>query len=128
MNQELIVALKELEREKGIPFQTILAGLEEALASAYKTYKRGHDPDLKRELALKVLLSKHHDRPEIERRFLEEAQVGGQLQHPGVVPVYELGRFPDARPYFAMKLVQGRTLAETSGPTCSGWGRSCANS
>ncbi|TML01832.1 MAG: hypothetical protein E6G40_02015 [Actinobacteria bacterium] len=38
MNQELIVALKELEREKGIPFQTILAGLEEALASAYKTY------------------------------------------------------------------------------------------
>ncbi len=34
MNQELIQALKELEREKGIPFQTILSGLEEALASA----------------------------------------------------------------------------------------------
>ena len=49
MNQELIVALKELEREKGIPFQTILAGLEEALASAYKTYKRGHDPELEEE-------------------------------------------------------------------------------
>ena len=40
------MALKELEREKGIPFQTILAGLEEALASAYKSYKRQHDPEL----------------------------------------------------------------------------------
>ena len=46
MNQELIQALKELEREKGIPFDTILAGLEEALASAYKSYKRQHDPEL----------------------------------------------------------------------------------
>src|SRR5262249_26012042 len=41
----------------------------------------------------------------------EEAQIGGQLQHPGIVPVYELGTFPDRRPYFAMKLVKGRTLA-----------------
>jgi transcription termination/antitermination protein NusA len=41
VNQELIQALKELEREKGISFATILAGLEEALASAYKSWKRG---------------------------------------------------------------------------------------
>src|SRR5262249_36090330 len=41
MNQDLIVALRELEREKGISFETILAGLEEALAAAYKTWKRG---------------------------------------------------------------------------------------
>jgi N utilization substance protein A len=41
LNQELIQALKELEREKGISFATILAGLEEALASAYKSWKRG---------------------------------------------------------------------------------------
>jgi serine/threonine-protein kinase len=43
---------------------------------------------------------------------VEEARIGGQLQHPGIVPVYELGRFPDLRPYFTMKLVKGRTLAE----------------
>jgi transcription termination/antitermination protein NusA len=49
VNQELIQALKELEQEKGIPFETILAGLEEALASAYKTYKRGHDAELQEE-------------------------------------------------------------------------------
>jgi serine/threonine-protein kinase len=46
------------------------------------------------------------------RRFVEEAQIGGRLQHPGIVPVYELGAFPDRRAFFAMKLVQGRTLAK----------------
>ncbi len=49
MNQDLIQALKELEREKGIGFDTILAGLEEALASAYKAYKRQRDPELDEE-------------------------------------------------------------------------------
>src|SRR6187551_350565 len=42
-------ALRELEREKGISFETILAGLEEALASAYKAWMRQHDPDLDEE-------------------------------------------------------------------------------
>jgi tetratricopeptide (TPR) repeat protein len=71
---------------------------------------RGRDPDLGRELAVKVLLERHQDNPLAVERFLEEAQVGGQLQHPGVVPVYEAGRLPDDRPYFTMKLVEGRTL------------------
>jgi hypothetical protein len=42
---------------------------------------------------------------------VEEAQIAGQLQHPGVTPVYELGQLPDRRPYFTMKLVKGQTLA-----------------
>ena len=46
MNQDLIQALKELEREKGIAFDTILAGLEDALASAYKAYKMQRDQEL----------------------------------------------------------------------------------
>jgi thiazole/oxazole-forming peptide maturase SagD family component len=60
----------------------------------------------------KVLLERHLDSPEMVRRFVEEAQIGGQLQHPGIVPVYELGRLPDGRLYIAMKLIRGRTLAE----------------
>jgi serine/threonine protein kinase/Tfp pilus assembly protein PilF len=72
---------------------------------------RGRDVDLGRELAIKVLLESHQGNPEVVRRFVEEAQIGGQLQHPGVVPVYEMGTFPDRRPYFAMKLVKGQTLA-----------------
>jgi hypothetical protein len=71
---------------------------------------RGRDVDLGRDLAVKVLLEKHANRPEVARRFLEEAQIGGQLQHPGVVPVYDIGRFGE-RPFFTMKLVKGKTLA-----------------
>jgi len=74
---------------------------------------KGRDVDLGRELALKVLLESHQGNPEVLCRFIEEAQIGGQLQHPGIAPVYELGTFPepDRRPYFAMKLVKGQTLA-----------------
>ena len=70
---------------------------------------RGHDPNLGRDLAIKVLLDAGRD-PEQVRRFVEEAQIGGQLQHPGIVPVYEIGHYADNRPYFTMKLVEGRTL------------------
>src|SRR5262249_47856164 len=49
---------------------------------------------------------------DLVRRFIEEAQVGGQLQHPGIVPIYDVGHFTDRRPFFAMKLVRGRTLAD----------------
>jgi tetratricopeptide (TPR) repeat protein len=75
---------------------------------------RGRDVDLGRDLAIKVLLEKHAHRPEVVRRFIEEAQIGGQLQHPGVVPVYDIGRF-GARPFFTMKLVKGQTLAALLG-------------
>src|SRR5215470_3961047 len=71
---------------------------------------RGRDVDLGRDLAVKVLLEKHAHRPEVARRFVEEAQIGGQLQHPGVVPVYDIGHFGE-RPFFTMKLVGGQTLA-----------------
>jgi serine/threonine-protein kinase len=72
---------------------------------------KGHDTDLGRDVAVKVLDAKLATRPEVVRRFVEEAQIGGQLQHPGIVPVYELGLMADERPYFTMKLVKGRTLA-----------------
>jgi serine/threonine-protein kinase len=76
---------------------------------------RGRDVELGRELAIKVLLQSHRDNSDVVRRFIEEAQIGGQLQHPGVVPVYELGTFPDRRPYFATKLVKGQTLSALLG-------------
>jgi hypothetical protein len=75
------------------------------------TVFRGRDSDLGRDLAIKVLLDRHRDQPEYVRRFIKEAQIGGQLQHPGIVPVYEVGTFRDGRPYLAMKLVKGRTLS-----------------
>ena len=73
---------------------------------------KGRDTDLGRDLAIKVLLDSHKDKPEVIQRFVEEAQIGGQLQHPGIAPVYELGQFSDQRPFFAMKLVKGQTLSK----------------
>jgi serine/threonine-protein kinase len=72
---------------------------------------KGHDTDLGRDVAVKVLDGELSKRPAVVQRFVEEAQIGGQLQHPGIVPVYELGLMADDRPYFTMKLVKGRTLA-----------------
>src|SRR5262249_15113593 len=69
------------------------------------------DPGMGRDLALKILLDRHRQRPDLIERFVEEAQICGQLQHPGIVPVYELGALADRRPFFTMKLVKGRTLA-----------------
>src|SRR5262245_45454235 len=71
---------------------------------------RAADPDLNRSLAVKILLPQHVGRLDLERRFLEEAQITGQLQHPGVPPIHELGRLADGRPFLAMKLIKGRTL------------------
>src|SRR6516162_9513934 len=76
---------------------------------------KGRDVDLGRDIAVKVLLESHQGKTEFVQRFVEEAQIGGQLQHPGVTPVYELGQFADQRPYFTMKLVKGRTLAALLG-------------
>jgi len=72
---------------------------------------KARDADLGRDLALKVLLDRHRGDQDMVRRFVEEAQIGGQLQHPGIVPVHELGTLADLRPFFAMRLVKGRTLA-----------------
>ena len=79
---------------------------------------RVRDEDLHRDLAMKVLRTQgpeplHRESPHGSRhvaRFLEEAQVTGQLDHPGIVPVHELGLDADGRVYFTMKLVEGRDL------------------
>lgn len=71
---------------------------------------RGHDRALGRDVAIKVLRD-----PGCEthrQRFATEARITGQLEHPNIVPIHELGIDPDGRPFFAMKLVRGRTLAE----------------
>ncbi|MBK9386061.1 MAG: SUMF1/EgtB/PvdO family nonheme iron enzyme [Planctomycetes bacterium] len=76
---------------------------------------RVEDLDLGRSLAMKVILGDPHSTSvvspdsEIFQRFLQEAKIVGQLDHPGVVPIHELGIDANNRPYFTMKLVRGRT-------------------
>jgi serine/threonine-protein kinase len=88
-----------------------IATLQEIARGGMGVVYRGRDNTLHRDLAVKVLREEYRSRPEMVRRFVEEAQICGQLTHPGVVAVYELGLLADGRPYFTMKLIEGQTLA-----------------
>jgi serine/threonine-protein kinase len=70
------------------------------------------DDALRRDLAIKVIKAELHGDHDAEERFLREARLTGSLQHPGIVPVYNLGRLADGRLFYTMKLVRGRTLAD----------------
>jgi formylglycine-generating enzyme required for sulfatase activity len=70
------------------------------------------DNELHRHVALKEIHPQLADYAECRARFLLEAEVTGSLEHPGVVPVYSLGTWPDGRPYYAMRLIRGKSLEE----------------
>ncbi|MEM7202652.1 MAG: serine/threonine-protein kinase [Planctomycetota bacterium] len=72
------------------------------------------DVDLRRNLAMKVLARGAPERiePRALSRFLEEAQITGQLEHPGIVAVHELGLDAHGRIYFTMPLVRGKNLQQ----------------
>jgi serine/threonine-protein kinase len=67
-----------------------------------------HDHAIGRDVALKVI---RPHRGATERRFVQEARIQGQLEHPAIVPVYDLGVDPDGALYFTMKNVRGQSLA-----------------
>ncbi|MEM6689826.1 MAG: protein kinase, partial [Planctomycetota bacterium] len=64
---------------------------------------------LSRDVAMKVLHDTTH--PVAAWRFVEESQIASQLQHPGVVPIYDFGKLPEGQPFLTMKLVRGKTLS-----------------
>ena len=67
------------------------------------------DPKLARSVALKVMLRRQASDGELQR-FLQEARVLGQLAHPNIVPVHDLGTDAHGRLFYTMKLVKGVTL------------------
>jgi len=68
---------------------------------------RARDPRTGRVVAIKEVL---RPSPDLIARFAREAMVTANLQHPAIVPVYEVGRWPSGEPFYAMKLVRGRAL------------------
>src|SRR5436305_14456924 len=73
---------------------------------------RAHDVTVDREVAVKLLHHRYAADSPIAMRFLEEARITGQLQHPGSPAVYQVGTLADGRPFLAMKLIKGQTLDE----------------
>lgn len=74
--------------------------------------RKVRDISLGRSVAMKLLHEEYHHNEAIVARFIEEAQVTAQLQHPGIAPVHEIGRTRDGRLYFTMKEIRGRTLRD----------------
>ena len=72
--------------------------------------RRVRDRQLGRVLAMKTIHAAALKRKDLLARFLEEAQATAQLQHPGIIPVYDMGGLPDGRLWFTMKEVAGTTF------------------
>lgn len=72
----------------------------------------GTDSTLARKVIIKTLRAKFRDDERMRRRFLREARVTAIIQHPGVVPIYEMNRTPEGDVYFTMKKVEGYTLKQ----------------
>ncbi|MBX7103831.1 MAG: serine/threonine protein kinase [Gemmataceae bacterium] len=70
------------------------------------------DERLGREVALKEIRPDKQHRHDLKARFIREACVAGQLEHPGIVPVYAFGEHENGQPYYAMRFVGGETLAD----------------
>lgn len=73
---------------------------------------RARDVVLGRDIAMKVLHDRFSRDARMRARFLDEAQITAQLAHPSIPPVHTLGQLEDGRPFFTMKEVHGRTLAD----------------
>src|SRR5205814_2559354 len=71
---------------------------------------RAVDCDIRREVAVKYMLDQSSAKNKI--RFVEEAQITGQLEHPNIVPIHELGVDAQKRIFFTMKMVKGRSVAQ----------------
>ncbi len=81
----------------------------EIARGGHATVLRAHDRRLRRPVAIKQL---RYGRASSEIRFRNEALITARLQHPSIVPIYDVGTWADGTPYFAMELVRGVTLAE----------------
>ena len=107
----------------------LAVGIEEQASEVHERYTLSHlhatggigrvwlarDTQLGRDVALKELRPEQADDAVLCARFLKEAQITGQLEHPGIVPVYELARRPGTgQRFYTMRFVKGRTLSEAS--------------
>jgi tetratricopeptide (TPR) repeat protein/tRNA A-37 threonylcarbamoyl transferase component Bud32 len=70
------------------------------------------DLELHREVALKEMQDQFANDALARARFLQEAEITGSLEHPGIVPVYGLGHYEDGRPFYAMRFIRGDSLKD----------------
>ncbi len=92
---------------------------EGGMGAVYQAY----DQNLCRDVAVKVIRPEMADKKNLVARFFYEAEILGTMNHPGILPIYECGTLPnDGGPFYAMKLIQGKTLGELYRPLGRGPG------
>src|SRR5262245_23218363 len=84
--------------------------LEEVGAGGMGVVYRAREIAFDRDVAVKFLRDDLPADSPAARRFLDEARITGQLQHPAIPPVHHIGTLRDGRPFLAMKLIRGETL------------------
>ncbi len=100
------------------PQQTLLSAVsgyelrEEVGRGGMGVVYRARHGVMARDVAVKVMQPAYRPEQAARARFVREARLTGQLQHPGIPAVHELGTLADGSPYLAMKLVKGQTLHE----------------
>ena len=106
------------ERAAGVSPTPALEGyelLEEVGSGGMGVVYRAREIALDRDVAVKLLQDRFPANSPGARRFLDEARITGQLQHPAIPPVHHIGTLPDGRPFLVMKLIKGETLADLLG-------------
>lgn len=104
--QEFPPTLPDLDRAKGERFLVVRPLDRGGLGIVSVAFDR----QLNREVALKEIRLDRADDDRLRQKFVLEAEVTGGLEHPGIVPVYALGKADDGRPYYAMRLIRGDNL------------------
>src|SRR5262249_39695117 len=105
-----------LEAQSGTTAGGIPAGplgyalLDEVGRGGMGVVYRARDEALARDVAVKLLSDRYPAESLPAQRFLNEARITGQLQHPGIPAVHQVGTLADGRPFLAMKLIKGNTL------------------
>ncbi len=103
---------RKQEATEGLGTPRYFQLLEELGRGGMGQVYRAFDVRLQREVAVKILHERFDANSSIAARFLQEAQITGQLQHPGIPAVYEVSTLGDGRPFLAMKLIRGETLEQ----------------
>jgi serine/threonine-protein kinase len=118
---ELSISLAHAHRDFSPALEPDLAHSSACRFTILRPHARGglgqisvaFDQELRREVALKEIQPQHADSATNRERFVVEAEITGRLEHPGIVPVYSMGRGTEGRPFYAMRLIKGESLKQT---------------
>jgi serine/threonine-protein kinase len=123
--QASLAHVSAARRDEEDPFRTVTASLGASTSAGSRSrivrpHAKGglgqisvaHDQELDRPIALKEIQDRHADDPASRARFVQEAEITGKLEHPGIIPVYGLGHDASGRPFYAMRFIEGDSLGE----------------